>query len=70
METSIRSQLFATSCPECRSEIKLPGRVLIGEVFGCGSCGAQLEIANTDPLTLEPLAKVEEDEEDFRGFSG
>jgi len=38
---------------------------MIGEVFGCGSCGTQLEVASTDPLILETLAKVEEDEEDF-----
>ena len=38
---------------------------MIGEVFGCGNCHAQLEVASTDPLTLEMLAKVEEDEEDF-----
>jgi len=49
--------------------MKLIGRVLIGEVFGCRVCGAQLEVASSDPLTLEPLAKIEEDEEDFQGFS-
>ena len=41
-------------------------RPMIGEVFGCGSCGAQLEVANTDPLTLEPMARVEDEEEDLR----
>jgi len=38
---------------------------MIGEVFGCGSCGTPFEVASTDPLTLEPLAKIDEDEEDF-----
>lgn len=40
------------------------GRVMIGEVFGCGQCRAQLEVAGTEPVVLEPLAKV--DEEDGR----
>jgi len=35
---------------------------MIGEVFGCGKCSAQLEVAGTDPVTLEPLAKIDDDE--------
>jgi lysine biosynthesis protein LysW len=38
---------------------------MIGEVCGCGSCGTQMEVASIDPLIVETLAKVEEDEEDF-----
>ena len=69
METSTRFKVVTATCPDCRDEMKLIGRVLIGEVFGCRVCGAQLEVASSDPLTLEPLAKIEEDEEDFQGFS-
>ena len=68
METSTRFKTRTAACPECGGEVRLLGRLLIGEVFGCGRCGAQLEIASVEPLTLEPLAKVEEDEDDFRGF--
>jgi lysine biosynthesis protein LysW len=52
-------------CPDCGAEVRLVGRLLIGEVFGCGQCGAQLEVANSDPLELEPFAKVEIEEEDL-----
>lgn len=38
------------------------GRLLIGEVIGCGQCGAQLEVASPEPLELEPFARVEEEE--------
>jgi lysine biosynthesis protein LysW len=38
---------------------------MIGEVFGCGKCSAQLEVAGLDPVTLEPFARVEEEESDF-----
>jgi hypothetical protein len=45
--------------------VRLVGRLLVGEVFGCGQCGAQLEVASPDPVMLVPFAKVEEEEEDF-----
>jgi lysine biosynthesis protein LysW len=41
---------------------------MIGEVCECKGCHAQLEVASVSPLVLEPLAKVEEDEEDFADF--
>ncbi len=44
----------------------LDGRLMIGEVFNCGTCGATLEVANIEPLILEPFAKIEEDAEDFQ----
>jgi lysine biosynthesis protein LysW len=43
----------------------LLGRVLVGEVFGCAHCGAQLEVVSPEPLVLEPLARIEEEEEDL-----
>lgn len=45
--------------------MRLLGRLLIGEVFGCGRCGAQLEIANSDPAVLEPFARIDQEEEDY-----
>ena len=38
---------------------------LIGEVFGCGRCGAQLEVSSAEPLELEPFSRIEQEEEDF-----
>jgi len=63
--TSTNAQSRAASCPDCGGEVRLVDRVMIGEVFGCGGCGSQLEVASTDPPILETLAKVDEDEEDF-----
>jgi hypothetical protein len=45
--------------------VRLLGRLLIGEVFGCARCGAPLEVANPDPLVLEPFARIEEEEDDL-----
>jgi len=52
-------------CPDCGGEVRLVGRLLIGEVFGCGKCGAQIEVASSDPLELEPFARIEQEEDDF-----
>ena len=67
MSTSIRAQCRSSACPNCGSDVMLVGRLMIGEVFGCQTCTTQLEVASTDPLALEPLAKVEEDEADLEG---
>ena len=65
MTTSTGTQFRTASCPDCAGEVRLVGRLMIGEVFRCRNCGTQLEVASTDPLFLETLAKVDEDEEDF-----
>ena len=65
MTTSTATHPRTASCPDCGGEVRLGGRLMIGEVLGCGSCGTQLEVAGTVPLLLETLAKVDEDEEDF-----
>lgn len=69
MDTSTVINIRIATCPECGGDVRLVGRLMIGEVFGCGKCGAQLEVASPDPVVLEPLAKIEEDEEDFAGFA-
>jgi lysine biosynthesis protein LysW len=50
-------------CPECGAPVRLLGRLLIGEVVGCNRCAAQLEVAASDPLILEPLARIEDEDE-------
>jgi lysine biosynthesis protein LysW len=48
--------------------LRLPGRVMIGEVFDCEHCRATLEVAELDPPQLERFAPIEEDPEDFLEF--
>ena len=64
--TSTKIKLVNAACPKCGKEVRLPARTLIGEVFDCKACHGQLEVASLQPLFLEPLAKIEEDEEDFK----
>lgn len=66
LETSTLTQIRTTACPACGAEVRLVGRLLIGEVYGCGHCAAQLEVASVEPALLEPFAKVD-DGEDERG---
>ena len=66
METSTLTQIRTATCPECGADVRLIGRLLIGEVFGCGRCTAQLEIASSDPAVLEPIAKIDDGEDEAR----
>ncbi len=64
MSTSLKLRR-STACPTCGADIEFVGRLMIGEVVGCQVCRKQLEVASADPLTVEPLSKVEEEEEDL-----
>ena len=66
MNLPIRTKTRTTTCRKCGSSMDLDGRLMIGEVFDCGTCGATLEVANIEPLVLEPFAKIEEDVDDFQ----
>ena len=61
METTVFLKSQTASCPDCGAQVRLLGRAMIGEVFGCGSCGAQLEVANLAPPELVPLAKIDDE---------
>jgi lysine biosynthesis protein LysW len=60
LETTTLTQIRSAACPECGAEVRLVGRLLIGEVFGCGHCAAQLEVASLEPPTLEPIARIDD----------
>jgi lysine biosynthesis protein LysW len=64
VETSVSLKSQTATCPDCGADVRLLGRAMIGEVFGCGACGAQLEVASLSPPQLEPLARVDEDYSD------
>lgn len=60
MDTSVLLKNTTASCPDCGAAVRLAGRPLIGEVVGCGACGAPLEVVHLAPATLEPLARIDE----------
>ena len=55
-------------CVECDAHLELESRLLVGEVVQCERCQAQLEVADVDPVRLAPLARIEEEEEDFENW--
>jgi alpha-aminoadipate carrier protein LysW len=48
-------------CPECAGEVSLPDDVMEGEIVQCAECGAELEVINLSPPTLDLAPEEEED---------
>ncbi|HUV94098.1 MAG TPA: lysine biosynthesis protein LysW [Anaerolineae bacterium] len=41
------------TCPGCDGDIMIPYRAKIGDGVTCPSCGAELEVVDTDPIDLD-----------------
>ena len=48
-------------CIECETSLSVPADALVGEIVPCPSCGVDLEIAETTPLTLTVAPDIQED---------
>ncbi|MDY6776427.1 MAG: lysine biosynthesis protein LysW [Halobacteria archaeon] len=48
-------------CPVCGAEVEPEWEVERGEIIDCTECGAELEVADTDPLDLIEAPELEED---------
>jgi alpha-aminoadipate carrier protein LysW len=48
-------------CPICGAEVKISEGTVIGELLECGECGSELEVTQTDPVTLAEAPQEEED---------
>ncbi|PSP73116.1 lysine biosynthesis protein LysW [Halobacteriales archaeon QS_3_64_16] len=48
-------------CVECGADVSLPDSPEVGEIVDCTTCGAELEITETDPVTVEIAPELEED---------
>jgi alpha-aminoadipate carrier protein LysW len=51
---------MSATCPECEAEITLDAPMR-GEIVTCPDCGTELEVTNTNPLTLEAAPMEQED---------
>jgi alpha-aminoadipate/glutamate carrier protein LysW len=49
-----------TECPECAARVDHSDKIL-GEVFPCRDCGTELEVAATEPFSVQPAPKEAED---------
>ena len=45
--------MIQTQCLECGAEITVADDVMQGEILTCDDCGAELEVIELEPLTLE-----------------
>lgn len=52
---------ITANCPECDAPVTFAKAPLNGEVVRCTDCSVELEVTNTDPITLEVAPEVEED---------
>jgi alpha-aminoadipate carrier protein LysW len=58
MEVSIMSDVL---CIECEGVVEVADDVMLGELLECPDCGAELEVVNLNPLSLELAPEIEED---------
>ncbi|WP_330630205.1 lysine biosynthesis protein LysW [Halocatena halophila] len=48
-------------CIECGATVQLHDDVENGEIIDCGTCGSELEIIETEPVSLDTAPELEED---------
>lgn len=48
-------------CIECEGFVEVAADVMLGELLECPDCGAELEVVNLKPLSLELAPEIEED---------
>jgi alpha-aminoadipate carrier protein LysW len=53
------------TCVECDEEIELSGRLQLGQMVLCDSCGARLEIVSVNPLEVDWAYEDDEDDDDW-----
>jgi len=52
-------------CPECETDLDLDEDELEeGEIVSCPECGTDFEVVTTNPLELNPVEELDEDEEE------
>ena len=48
-------------CPECAGHVPAEIGLMLHELLPCPSCGAELEVIELDPLTVDLAPEIEED---------
>lgn len=57
----------SAKCPECGAQVRVSSAADVGDEVTCQSCGEELEVLDTEPLTLGYLGDYDdlEDEDEF-----
>ena len=61
MSQTTATLTLSAACPECEGDVAFARAPRRHEVCRCSGCGAELEVASIEPLTLELAPEVEED---------
>jgi alpha-aminoadipate/glutamate carrier protein LysW len=49
-----------TRCPECESDLELDGyEIDVGETMNCPECGIELQVVNSEPMTVALTDKAD-----------
>jgi alpha-aminoadipate carrier protein LysW len=49
-----------TRCPECESDLELDGyEIDVGETMNCPECGIELQVVNSEPMTVALTDKTD-----------
>jgi alpha-aminoadipate/glutamate carrier protein LysW len=48
-------------CVECDAALDVPADVMQGEILTCGDCGAELEVIEVEPVTIDLAPREMED---------
>lgn len=50
-----------SACIDCGAELSLPDALEAGEIIDCTTCGAELEVIDTDGPVLDTAPELAED---------
>ncbi|MBL7202012.1 MAG: lysine biosynthesis protein LysW [Anaerolineae bacterium] len=64
MTDNTKARVSIARCPDCGEKIKMEGLVRIGTQVVCPECDAELEVVETQPITLDWVYEDEDEEED------
>lgn len=56
-----RGESTMAECVECGADVSLHDNLEAGEILDCTTCGAELEVVETNPPVLDKAPELEED---------
>lgn len=44
-------------CPDCKTEISKPEKMVVGDILECSTCGTEVEVLSLEPLQYKELVE-------------
>ena len=64
MTDNTKTRVSIARCPDCGEKIRMEGAIQIGRQVFCPECDSELEVVDTQPVTLDWAYEDEEEEEE------